>query len=103
MREYIIDLPQEYGYLIERYLFEYNRTIQNLIFLSNKHSEDSDYLNNETHKNVFEKAVQSKATLWSYINAVIDMMLENNKSDKNYKKYYIITENNRISKIKILY
>lgn len=103
MKEIILDIPQEYSFLLERYYFEYNRAIQNVVFLLNKHSEEIDFIKNETLRKTYEKAIQCKATLWSYQNAIIDTLLDINKSDKNYKNYVLISENNRFTKLKVTY
>ena len=47
MKEIILDIPQEYSFLLERYYFEYNRAIQNVVFLLNKHSEEIDFINKQ--------------------------------------------------------
>ena len=93
-------VPRQYRFIIDRGFFEISRAQSNLMFMLDKHLNDTDsteFINSELFNTLLEKCIDARIECWELLNGVYQCLNIKDKDtaqirwfDKEYQ--YIITE-----------
>lgn len=92
-----IRVPDEYRYVLDRGVFEYIRSAQNLAFMLNKHLGDNntDFLTSDLYKRLRERVNEAYVQQLSYTNAIAyKLIVEDRQLD--LPKVFSYANENRI-------
>jgi hypothetical protein len=99
MKSVIYEVDKSYENIVERYAFEYSRSVSNVKFLMG-HIDD---VNSELLQKYQERMVQARADLWSYQTAIAEKVIKDNNGDLNYRSYKFIHEAYGFMELYVIY